>query len=503
MGRLATMFMFRRKIAIVLLVVGVLIWIADAAIDSFVFGRGDLFGSLLLNITPHEVFSRLFFIAIYSALMVFLLSSVGKRRRANNELRKHLTAIETSMDGVAIFNERREILYVNEAYAQITGFTGPLELVGKSYAVLYNDAERTRMEKDVFPAIEHSGKWHGELIAARKDRTAFIQEASITRLEDGGCVCVMRDISGRKRREDALLRSERFLGSIFDSIHDPFCILDPEYTILRANKAYAELKNKAVDDIVDRTCYKVLEGREDVCEGCVIRKTFQSGDPCAKEKKIRLRSGAEHWIEIFTYPILDEQGKVGSVIEYTRDVTDRKKSEEERKRLIERLEYLSSIDGLTGLLNRRALSEQLGYEIERARRYASDLSVILCDLDNLKDINDTYGHLAGDTALQIASATIRNCVRHVDIAGRYGGDEVLIIVPQTTLEGTQLIAEKIRKTIQRTEIMLDGDIRVNVSLSMGVACLEPWEDIDDLVNRVDAALYRSKNEGKNRITVAK
>jgi len=184
-------------------------------------------------------------------------------------------------------------------------------------------------------------------------------------------------------------------------------------------------------------------------------------------------------------------------------VTDRKKSEEDRRRLIERLEYLSKVDGLTGLLNRRALAEQLEYEIDRAKRYNSELSIILCDLDNLKEINDTYGHLAGDTTLQIVSASLRNALRNSDIAGRYGGDEFLVIVPQTAIAGASSIAEKIRNAVQMAEVRIDDIQRVSISLSIGVASLKvPSETMDSFVSRVDTALYSSKNSGRNRITIA-
>ena len=491
-----------RKYILIIIVVAVLVWVTDGAMDAFLFGRSSFRDAVLFREPAEDIFIEVFFVIFYSAFAVVLVHLLTRKRRVQAELQNHLTAIETSMDGIALFTREHEYLYVNDAYANIAGFRSPAELLGKTYSAIYSPRQLDIMEKNVFPVLEKSGKWHGELLANRKDGTAFIQEASITRLPDGGCVCVMRDVTERKKREEALKRSERFLNNIFDSIHDPFCIFDPEYRIVRANAAYAELKNKAIDDIIDRTCYQVLEGKEEVCEGCIIRKTYQSGDPCAKEKRVRLSSGDELWIEIFTYPILDEDGNVSHVIEYTRDVTERKKSEEERKRLIERLEYLSTVDGLTGLLNRRALGEQLVYEIERSRRYESDLSIILCDLDNLKEINDTYGHLAGDTALQIVASTLRNSLRNVDMAGRYGGDEFLVIVPQTTLEGARNIAEKIRVAIQRTEVSMDGNKKVKVSLSLGIACLQPKEDLDAFVHRVDAALYHSKSEGRNRITVA-
>ncbi len=491
-----------RKYIGIIALVAVTAWVGDAAIHAYLLGSTGFLDAVLFREGVRHMSIEWFLILFYSVFTILLVRILTTKRKVQGELEKHLTAIETSMDGIAIFNEAHEYVYANDAYAAITGYGNPLQLLGRSFRAIYDDVQVAWIEKNIFPVLERGEQWHGELPAHRKSGEDFLQEATITMLPDRTCICIMRDITERKRQEETLRRSERFLNSIFDSIHDPFCILNPDYTVVRANKAYADLKNRAVEDIVGRTCYKALEGRDDVCEGCLIRKTLQSGDPCAKEKKIELRSGEELWIEIFTYPIIDETGKVVSVIEYTRDVTDRKMAEEERKRLIDRLEFLSSVDGLTGLLNRRALSEQLSYEIERARRFRSDMSVILCDMDNLKEINDTHGHLAGDTAIQAVSAILRNSLRKVDLAGRYGGDEFLLILPETAMEGAQNIAEKIRETVERAEVRLVGEKRIAVAVSMGIACVRPGEDIDGLMSRVDAALYDSKNQGRNRITVA-
>lgn len=492
-----------RNIVVVVLLIAGLVWLADAAIDAYVFGSGSFLDLAFFDVTPHELYFRLFFIAVYSATTVILVKKTGQNKRAQTELQKHLAAIESSMDGIAIFDAGHIYQYANEAYARIMGFGKPEALLGRSFSLIYDEQQIAWITQNVFPALEREGRWHGVLSAHRKDGALLEQDASITRLEDGTCTCVMHDITGLREREKSVSRSERFLSNIFDSIRDPFCIIDRNYTIVRANEAYAQLKNRAVDDLVDRTCFQALHGRDEVCEGCVVRKTLQSSDPCAKEKKIALTNGETTWVEIYTYPLLDESGRISHVIEYTRDVTDRKKSEEDRRRLIERLEYLSKVDGLTGLLNRRALAEQLEYEIDRAKRYSTELSIILCDLDNLKEINDTYGHLAGDTTLQIVSASLRNALRNADIAGRYGGDEFLVIVPQTATAGAASIAEKIRNAVQMTEVRIDDHQRISISLSIGVASLNvPYETLDAFVSRVDAALYTAKNSGRNRITVA-
>jgi diguanylate cyclase (GGDEF)-like protein len=205
-------------------------------------------------------------------------------------------------------------------------------------------------------------------------------------------------------------------------------------------------------------------------------------------------------VEIYTYPILDEHGKVSHVMEYTRDVTDRKKSEDEKRRLIERLEYLSRTDALTGLINRRALTDSLGYELDRAKRYGGELALILCDIDNFKEINDTFGHDTGDRALQTLSATLRTTLRKTDIAGRYGGDEFMLILPETSLAGAESLADKILSAVRNAGLVF-RDRTVRMSLSIGVTCLAgPDDTIDLLVKRADDAMYSSKQCGRNRVS---
>jgi len=168
----------------------------------------------------------------------------------------------------------------------------------------------------------------------------------------------------------------------------------------------------------------------------------------------------------------------------------------------ERLERLAVTDGLTGLFNHRYFRERLDDEFERAKRYGLPLSCLILDLDNFKQVNDTYGHLAGDSVLrELAARTIQR-VRKSDIVARYGGEEFVVIMPQTGSEGARSQAERIRKRISETPFSaLPPEHEVTVSI--GVSVLEPGMEIDceALIRIADTALYQSKQDGKNRVTV--
>jgi diguanylate cyclase (GGDEF)-like protein/PAS domain S-box-containing protein len=136
------------------------------------------------------------------------------------------------------------------------------------------------------------------------------------------------EIRERKLTEDALKKSETFLSTIFDSIQDPFCIIDRDYRITRANVAYAQLKYKKLDDLIGKNCFEALMKRNRVCDDCIVQKTFSSVNSCAKEKEVHTLDGIKTWIAIHTYPVIDSEGKVSHVIEYTQDITERKRAEE-------------------------------------------------------------------------------------------------------------------------------------------------------------------------------
>ena len=158
-------------------------------------------------------------------------------------------------------------------------------------------------------------------------------------------------------------------------------------------------------------------------------------------------------------------------------------------------------DDLTGLVNRRRFIEALDAEIERARRFGSALTIVLADLDNFKQVNDEFGHHGGDVVLRAFADLIRSHVRDVDVSGRIGGEEFAILLPETDREGAALVAERMRRSLNAVPIALSEDAAIHAACSFGVAELRPQQEGDDLLRAADAALYRAKDEGKNRVVV--
>jgi diguanylate cyclase (GGDEF)-like protein len=176
------------------------------------------------------------------------------------------------------------------------------------------------------------------------------------------------------------------------------------------------------------------------------------------------------------------------------DVTDRKNAEEELRRLV-------VTDPLTGLSNRRRFEEACEIETMRFRRYGVPASLVMLDIDFFKRVNDTYGHATGDAVLVALAETCRRALRETDVAARLGGEEFAVLLPMTSETGALEIAERLRTRLAATSVQTPAG-RLNFTVSLGVATFSGQDEAETVLARADAALYRAKEYGRNRVEVA-
>jgi len=215
-----------------------------------------------------------------------------------------------------------------------------------------------------------------------------------------------------------------------------------------------------------------------------------------------ITGGVDHMRQNCTFlPIKNPDGEVTHVCITLFDVTDTSIYQSMLKDAMHSLAEASNRDGLTGIYNRRFLEEILSREYSRVTRYGGTLSFILIDLDFFKKINDTHGHLAGDEVLKVAAARIQSGLRASDAVARYGGEEFAVILPETPLEGAAILADRLRVAIGSSPIQCNN-IEVTIKTSVGVTQLsETTQNYEELIEQADQALYHSKENGRNQVTL--
>ena len=174
------------------------------------------------------------------------------------------------------------------------------------------------------------------------------------------------------------------------------------------------------------------------------------------------------------------------------------KEANELKDTIEQQRQQTMKDNLTGLSNRSAYVEYVEKELARTRRHELNLSLVVCDIDHFKSINDTFGHLSGDKVLKLVAGCIEKNVRVSDFVARYGGEEFVIMMPETSLQDATKAADKVRKAIDECAFHFKAK-PVSITASFGVAQIREDDSIDTLFERADKALYKAKQGGRNQV----
>lgn len=214
-----------------------------------------------------------------------------------------------------------------------------------------------------------------------------------------------------------------------------------------------------------------------------------------------ITSTAEYMYQNSTiFPLSDTRGKVTHLCFIIYDVTDVALSRIELESMNGRLSQLTKIDFLTQLYNRGYWEESLIQEFNRLQRYKHRSTLLMCDIDHFKRVNDTYGHAAGDVVIQAIADAVRKTLRSTDIAGRYGGEEYAILLVDTTLEQAAVLAERLRLLVESLPINYQ-EHKINVSLSIGLAEYTPdMTEHRQWIEASDKALYQSKAGGRNQVT---
>lgn len=216
---------------------------------------------------------------------------------------------------------------------------------------------------------------------------------------------------------------------------------------------------------------------------------------CKEEQRRRLRNGSEFMAHAALDSVRAASGELLGFVEVIQDVTESKQREE-------RLYQKATRDPMTGVANRGHFVEMAAQEIERARRFSEPLSMVMIDIDRFKSINDKYGHEIGDRVIVALTKTCAAHLRSIDLLGRVGGEEFAILMPRANKEPAAEMAQRLRLLVSEQRVPANGGREIGFTISLGLAALRhTTRDLAELMRNADAALYRAKREGRNRLDI--
>ena len=305
-----------------------------------------------------------------------------------------------------------------------------------------------------------------------------------------------------------------WLMDMLESVEVGLVVLDLDFHVQAWNGFMEHHSGITASQIRDKKLFEIFP---DIPEAWLTRKvdavamlntraftSWEKRPYLFKFRNTRPITGTEEYMfqNLTISPITAPNGEVEKVCLLVYDVTEFASSKRALERANEQLAKLSMTDRLTGLLNRGTWENLVDAEYERFRRYGHATSLVMFDIDHFKSVNDTYGHLAGDEVIRHTAEVTRNNIRQSDSAGRYGGEEFGIILPETDAESARVICERIREAIEKSTVNTTaGDIGYTVS--MGIAQLtDSPENYMQWMQKADEALYKAKESGRNKVVIS-
>ncbi len=289
---------------------------------------------------------------------------------------------------------------------------------------------------------------------------------------------------------------------ILDNFYDGVYLTDRDRKILYWNKSAERITGYPADQVLFSSCMdNILMHVDDegtfLCKTmCPLAKTIEDGNLRSAIVYLHHADGHRVPVSVHISPLINETGEIIGAVESFRDQT----SQLAAFASMAELQAAALIDPLTEVGNRRFTETTLQKMLDRQREEALPFGVIFCDLDEFKIVNDTYGHLVGDRVLKMVAKTLVNNLKSQDFVGRWGGDEMIILLDNISKDNLAHIANKLRALVASAYLVINNQ-RLQITVSMGASSAHNLDNIQSIIERVDRALYRSKTSGRNRVHI--
>ena len=409
---------------------------------------------------------------------------------------KYRTILEKMEEGLFELDLKGNITFVNDAECRKLGYSRE-ELTGMNYRQLQdeNTAKKTRqIFSEVYKKEEPIQLLDVEII--RKNGSKAFNEISVSLLKDKegkatGFRGISRDVTVRRQMEEMIRQSEEKYRTIINEVDEWYFEIDLAGNVIFVNDAIVRSVGYPPERLIGLN-YKSFTSEERSGEVFkIFRQVYETREPIKNfPYEFVLPDGKITFFELSVFPKLDDQGKVVGFRGVGHDVTERKQTEEQ-------LNYIATHDLLTGLPNRMLLMDRLKMATAQAKRNAQKLALMMLDLDNFKNVNDSLGHMVGDKLLKEISLRLTGRLRQNDTICRLGGDEFIILLPAIErVEDAVEVAKIILESFEQSFIC--NDHLINSSISIGIAIYpDDAQDIDALMKNADMAMYYVKAHGRN------
>lgn len=388
--------------------------------------------------------------------------------------------ITISFDGMIVVKDG-VILDVNDAFLELLKLTRD-KVVGRAIEDFIKEEDRNRFKN----MLKKSGKSDIEVALMLDDRTIYTlcRHKKISHYD--AFIFKDRTESVLKEREFDILKKRHSI--IINTTIEGFWMLDQNRNIIEVNNALSKMLGYSPSQMLGKTPYDFVDDNNKLLMHYQVQRIDET-DHRNYEIELQRKDGVNIPVNITATTVKDDEGRFLFSFAFIKDISENKKIQKQ-------LQELAQTDRLTGIKNRLKLEEVLAYEIERAFRYAENkLSLILFDVDRFKEVNDNYGHDIGDEVLKEVSKVVSNNIRKSDIFGRWGGEEFLLILPNTNLEQARKLAQKLKRIIEKSKMPKE----FTITASFGVSEFKEGDNMDALLKRADNRLYDAKRAGRNRV----
>jgi diguanylate cyclase (GGDEF)-like protein/PAS domain S-box-containing protein len=427
-----------------------------------------------------------------------------------DELKQSLESLTRVLEGSQLgfwdWNIATNEVKRNAIWAEMLGFEfDDIEFTTQQWTDFVHPDDRDRAWASINAVLEGRAAEH-ELMYRMKTKEGsykwILDRARIVQRDGDGKPLRMSgthtDVDKLKKIEDALHASERRFRGIFENAGVGIAQVSLEGTFQFVNDTYCRITGYSREELLNvKKNFQQITVSDDLETDLLLMDRLVNGLDSSYnlEKRYIRKDGSIAWVHLSVSLLKDADEQPMGLISAVQDITRLKKLQEE-------LELQARIDYLTGVPNRRYFMELAELEMARMQRYANTLAVIMVDIDFFKNVNDKYGHKAGDIVLQGIARIMKGELREVDVLGRIGGEEFAILLTQTDRQRAIEVADRLQKNVARSDIVLEDGLVLHTTISIGIAVFSREQDsIETLLNRADRGLYLAKAMGRNTFKI--